>query len=398
MLNRHPRNTLLGSFLIVAALGCSDDGLDDGPASSDEAAETSGTESSTTGEDTSGTDSTSTTDAGESTETADSTETSESSSEESSSADTRGCDALGFHVDGGTLYDANCNAFVIRGINYPYAWYSWRDDTADQFAAMAAAGANAVRIVLTNGAQWERVSGDEVAQVIGWARDNDMVAILEVHDATGWSEQASAAPPSTAVDYWLSDDVRAAIEGSEDHVLINIANEPMGNTTTEEWMPFHVGAIGDLRSAGIHHTLIVDAPNWGQDWTGTMRDGVQAQSIFAADPDANVMFSVHMYEVYDEDAKVESYVADFLGSGLALLVGEFAADHGGPQVAAEAIMATAEASGVGYLGWSWSGNSAELASLDMVVDFSGQLTPWGQLLVDGPNGLQATAQTCSCFE
>ena len=64
-----------------------------------------------------------------------------------------------------------------------------------------------------------------------------------------------------------------ALKGSEAYVMINVANEPFGNNTTSQWEPFHAGAVAKLRTAGLHHTLIVDAPNWGQDWSYTMRDG-----------------------------------------------------------------------------------------------------------------------------
>ncbi len=145
-----------------------------------------------------------------------------------------GCGQDGFHVEGGRLYDVNCNEFILRGINYPYVWYSWRDDTAQQFADMASVGANAVRLVLATGDQWERVSGEELEEALGWAMDNALVAVLEVHDSTGWSEQSSAVDPQAALDYWLSPDIRAAIDGREAHVIVNIANEPMGNTTTDQ--------------------------------------------------------------------------------------------------------------------------------------------------------------------
>ncbi|MFF5030276.1 hypothetical protein ACWCPJ_33640 [Streptomyces collinus] len=32
------------------------------------------------------------------------------------------------------------------------------------------------------------------------------------------------------------------------------------------------GIVGSMGAAGCHHALMVDAPNWGQDWSGTMRD------------------------------------------------------------------------------------------------------------------------------
>lgn len=313
-------------------------------------------------------------------------------------------DLPGFQVEGMQLLDGNGQPFVMRGVNYPYAWYRQRD-TAQDFSDIAAACANSVRVVLANGTQWSRVSGDEVARIIEWLRERQMIAILEVHDATGWPQSDGAGHPNDAVAYWLSDDIRAAIDGTESHVIINIANEPLGNFDTpaedrENWIDFHTGAIGTLRDAGIAHTLIVDAPNWGQDWTNSMRDGNAAQQVFDADVDRNTVFAVHMYDVYGNPSRVLAYMEAFVDKDLPLIVGEFAADHGadGP-VAVDAILAYAEMFDMGYLGWSWSGNSSPLVSLDIVFDFDPeQLSPWGRRLVHGEDGIAQTSELCTCFE
>lgn len=315
--------------------------------------------------------------------------------------------AEGFQVQGDTLYDNTGAPFTMRGVNYPYAWFRSSYDTEQQFADIASIGANTVRVVLSNGEQWNRVSGEEVESIIGWAKQHQLVAMLEVHDATGWGDRDSAADPQTAVDYWLSEDVKAAIEGEEAYVLINIANEPLGNNKTNQWVPFHTGAVEALREGGLPHTLIVDAPDWGQDWRETMRDGEGALTIFNADDQRNVVFSVHMYDVYGEAADVEDYFQSFSSKGVPLIVGEFAADHGaGNEVAEEAILAGAEAYGFGYLGWSWSGNTdgsngggTDLTSLDIVENFNvDTLSPWGETLIDSKNGIRATGETCQCFQ
>lgn len=314
--------------------------------------------------------------------------------------------ADGFQVQGDTLYDNTGAPFVMRGVNYPYAWFRSSYNTEQQFADIASTGANTVRVVLANGEQWNRVSGKEVENIIGWAKKHQLVTMLEVHDATGWSEKDSAAHPKTAVDYWLSEDIKAAISGEEAYVLINIANEPLGNNKTDEWVPFHSGAIEALREGGLTHTLVVDAPNWGQDWKNVMRDGDGALTIFNADDLRNVVFSVHMYDVYGDAAEVEEYFQSFSRKGVPLIVGEFAADHGaGNEVAEEAILAGAEAYGVGYLGWSWSGNTdggesgTDLGSLDIVENFNVEmLSPWGEMLIESENGIRATSKTCQCFQ
>lgn len=316
----------------------------------------------------------------------------------------------GFYVSADTLYDVTDRPFIMRGVNYPYAWFRDSQNTEQQFADIASTGSNTVRVVLANGEQWSRVNGDEVATIIGWAQDQNMVAMLEVHDATGWPQGESAAHPDTAVDYWLSDDIKPVIEGQEAYILINIANEPLGNFDTpeedyEHWVDFHIEAIERLRDAGLTHTLVVDAPNWGQDWTHTMRDSDGAQRIFDADPLDNIVFSVHMYDVYDDANKINTYFSAFADKSLPLIVGEFAADHGEDgNVDQEAILAGAEAHGFGYLGWSWSGNSDgsgggnDLSSLDIVENFDvNQLSPWGESLIESENGIRATSETCHCF-
>ena len=118
----------------------------------------------------------------------------------------------GFFISNGRLVDNNGTPFVMRGINYPYNWYSWRGDTVVQqdFANIAATGSNVVRVVLATGGQWTRNTGAQVSQIIQWCKALRMVAVLEVHDSTGWSEQTTAVPISNATAYWLSADIRAA--------------------------------------------------------------------------------------------------------------------------------------------------------------------------------------------
>ena len=59
---------------------------------------------------------------------------------------------------------------------------------------------------------------------------------------------------TNAVQYWTSSDIRAAINGQENFVIINIANEPFGNNTTANYIPDTIAAIQALRTAGLTHT------------------------------------------------------------------------------------------------------------------------------------------------
>jgi mannan endo-1,4-beta-mannosidase len=303
----------------------------------------------------------------------------------------------GFFIQNGQLLDDNGVPFVMRGTAYPYTWYSWRGDaTVEQdIANIAATKANTIRYVLSTGGQWARIPGSQVTQVIEWAKANRMISVLEVHDSTGWSEGAGSVPISNAVAYWTSSDIRAAIDGQEDFAIINIANEPFGNNTSGNYVADTIAAIQALRAAGITHTLMIDAANWGQDWSNTMR--TNAMQIWNSDPQRNLVFSVHMYEVYAQASTIGSYMQAFDDMGLPLVIGEFGLQHNGQDVDEATIMAQAQSRGNGYIAWSWSGNGGCCAFLDMVTDFGTTLTQWGQIVVNGANGIAATSVPATVF-
>ena len=299
----------------------------------------------------------------------------------------------GIHISGSQVLERNGNSFVMRGINVPHAWYA--DKTASSLSDIAKTGANTVRIVLASGDRWTKTSESEVSSLIAQAKANKLIAILEVHDTTGYGEQAGAITLAQAANYWKS--IKGALIGQEDYVIIDIGNEPLGNgPPASAWTNGHIEAIKSLRDAGLTHAIMVDAANWGQDWENITRNN--AASVLAADPQRNVIFSVHMYQVYDKASTIDGYLSTFKNNGLALVVGEFAADHQGANVDEASIMSYAKQYGYGYLGWSWSGNSAGLESLDIARNFNAStLSPWGNTLINGNNGIKATSSIATIF-
>ena len=301
----------------------------------------------------------------------------------------------GFTISNGQLVDNNGTPFIMRGVNYPYTWFQSRN-TQQDLAAIAATGANTVRVVLSTGGQWARVNGPQVAQIIQWCKDLRMIAVLEVHDSTGWSEQSTAVNISNAVTYWTSADIRAAINGQENFVIVNIANEPFGNNTTANYFPQTRDAIIALRNAGITHNIMIDAANWGQDWSNEMRN--RALELWNADTRRNLTFSVHMYEVYQSLAPIQTYMQAFDDMALPLVIGEFGPINNGQPVDSDSVIAQAHARGNGYIGWSWSGNGGGGTGLDMTNNFDpASLTNWGNRIINGTNGIRATSVIASVF-
>jgi len=300
--------------------------------------------------------------------------------------------AVGFRISGRNLLDANGNNFIMRGVSHAHTWYTSRTEKA--LADIKSLGANTVRIVLSSGARWTKNSASDVASVIQQCKANRLICVLEVHDTTGYGEEGAAISLAQAVNYWK--EIQSVLTGQEAYIIINIGNEPYGNNNTSGWINDTKNAITAMRSAGFQHTLMVDAPNWGQDWQFIMRDN--AESIFASDPDRNTIFSIHMYGVFDTAAEVRDYIASFVSRGLPLVIGEFGHNHSDGNPDEDTIMAEAQANGIGYIGWSWCGNSGGVEYLDMVTNWDpNQLTSWGDRIFNGANGIKQTSRECSVF-
>ncbi|MDT0473081.1 cellulase family glycosylhydrolase [Streptomyces sp. DSM 41014] len=299
--------------------------------------------------------------------------------------------ATGLHIAGGRLVEGNGNDFIMRGVNHAHTWYPGR--TQQSLADIKALGANAVRVVLADGHRWSANSASDVAGVISQCKANRLICVLEVHDTTGYGEDSAAGTLDQAADYWIG--LKSVLAGQEDYTIINIGNEPWGNTDPAGWTAPTIAAVKKLRAAGFAHTIMVDAPNWGQDLQGVMR--ANAQAVYAADTTGNLIFSIHMYSVYDTAAEITDYLNAFVNAKLPILIGEFggpADQWGDPDE--DTMMATAEQLRLGYLAWSWSGNTDPI--LDLALDFDAtRLSSWGQRIFNGANGIARTAREATVF-
>src|SRR5215471_9948401 len=130
--------------------------------------------------------------------------------------------AVGLHISGRNIVEANGQTFIMRGINHEHIWFM---NQTTSFAAIKAAGANTVRVVLGSGKRWG--PSTDVANVISLCKANRLICVLEVHDTTGFGEDGAAATLDEAVNYWISQ--KSVLVGQESYISINIGNEPIGN-------------------------------------------------------------------------------------------------------------------------------------------------------------------------
>lgn len=129
--------------------------------------------------------------------------------------------ADGFYTSGTSVYDANGNKFIMRGVNIAHAWYT--SETETSIKAAASRGANCVRIVCSDGKQYTKTTASELENIISICKANKVVCILDVHDTTG---SDSSSDLDAAVEYWK--EMKSILDANKKYVIVNIANEWCG--------------------------------------------------------------------------------------------------------------------------------------------------------------------------
>lgn len=298
---------------------------------------------------------------------------------------------LGLYVNGTKLYDGNGVELTLRGVNVAHAWYSWATDSS--LKAIASLGANSVRVVCADGQRWGKTSYSELNSIINTCRNLGMVCVLEVHDTTG---SDSTYDLNNAVNYWI--EMKDLLNNNSDYVIVNIGNEWMGTWNKGyAWADANKNAIKTLRNAGIKNVLMVDAPGYGQE-TQPCID--YCKDVVSADSTGNTVMSMHMYSVAGANASViKNNITGVLNKGCCLVIGEFGDWQNGGDVDEYAVMNYCQQYGVGYLAWSWYGNSGGDENLDITKDYSNanSLTTYGKTVFYDTNGIKNTsvpAYTC----
>lgn len=297
----------------------------------------------------------------------------------------------GLRIVNGRVVEANGTDLVMRGANYGFVW---NPDKTQTFADVKATGANSIRVLFGIGVRWPANTVDDVKKVVALCKKNKLICVLSPHDTSGYHQFSQAASQAQAVAWWNT--VKSAVIGQEDYVVVNVANEPFGSFSSDLWKSETTTAVLAMRKAGFTNTLMVDGDAWGQDDNRVMP--AQAAEVLKADPLHNLVFSAHMYGIYNTEAKVKSYLSLFASKHLPFVVGEFANAHTYGKPDANAIMKYAQLYKFGYFGWSWSGNEPLTSYLDMVSNYeSTQLTSWGQRFLHGPNGVAVGSKEAEVF-
>ena len=305
----------------------------------------------------------------------------------------------GFYISGNKLMDANGKEFIIKGINVPLAWFV--SDVNNNIANIKKnTGANCLRIVVTTS-----TSDNDWQTCVRNCINNQMIPMVELHDVTGSTD---ANRLNDMAKFWANKKSFLTSSDISKYILINIANEwgdwNMANSNQAAWRDAYKTAISTIRNAGINTTLVIDAPDWGQDLRNAETIRNYAKSLQDYDPKHNLLFSVHMYCEWANGggSSVSSGLPAIKNAGIPIIVGEFGWQHdngsgGVCDIPESTIISTCQSNGIGWLAWSWKGNGGSVTYLDLSNDWAGtSLTSWGNTVVWGSNGTK-TAVTCSVF-
>ena len=297
--------------------------------------------------------------------------------------------ADGFYTKGTKLYDAKDNEFIMRGVNYAWVWQQGNENSV--IPAAKQIGCNTVRLAVRFN-DGRRADASKLRSLIKLCRDNKLAVVLEDHAVTG---STSTSDLMACVNYWK--EMTSVLNDNLDIVIVNIANEWYGPwNQAQAWADGYIQAIKAMRDAGIKNTLMVDAAGYGQ-WPASVNQ--KGKDVAAADKLHNIMFSTHIYDDAGKDESTTRQSIDYtLAPGVPAVIGEFAYKHKGRNVCYQTVMDYCQQKGIGYLVWSWTGNSSEVADCDMFADYTANnYKQNGTLTVKGKNGIQATSKELSVF-
>lgn len=196
----------------------------------------------------------------------------------------------GFTISGTQLIDANGKPFMQRGFAVPLSWFV-SDVRTNILNIRKNSNANCLRIVMnttTADADWQNCVKSCIS--------NNMIPEVELHDATCGTTSSGLA---AMANWWVSKKSFLTRPDIARYILINIANEwgdwAMAQSSPVSWRNAYLNAVSIMRRGGIKTTLVIDAPDCGQDLIngGTLKK--YAMDVFNGDSLKNCLFTLHLY-------------------------------------------------------------------------------------------------------
>ena len=286
-------------------------------------------------------------------------------------------------VKGRFLFDQNGEKVILRGVNEMFI-YSKDRTGAVTYPEIAKTGANSCRIL------WlidENVPKSDLEANVKNAINNGIIPIVGLWNSTGkWDANLTS-----CIDWWCSNDV-VSVCNNNPFMIVNIANEA-GKDAMTDYTTVYSDAVKKLRKAGITNVIMIDADRWGRNWQTLDTKAVQ---ILEADPDRNIMFSWHIWDVNIDCTGPINTMTD---KGFCLIIGEFSYKSVGCEccINYQKILETCQLKEIGWLPWSWGlrkNGDCKSGDMDMTTDgtFAGLKPGWAtDVCITDLNSIKNTA-------
>jgi mannan endo-1,4-beta-mannosidase len=316
-----------------------------------------------------------------------------------------------FYTRGRHLFDRLGNKVILRGVNKMSVWDDKDPTGSKYFPEIRKTGANSVRIVWAIRKDLKPGNTDtdltRLNALITNAKTNHLIPMVDLHDGMGkWDRLQEL------VTYWTQPTVLSIVRKHQAYLLINIGGEVGDYQVSEaEFIKGYTTAIQTMRSAGINTPLVIDASDWGKKLD--ILDAT-ANKLIAADPNKNLLFSVHSYWPISKGADanlIRSKLQKSVKLGYPLIVGEFSAFGGyvgenksgcssDGKIDYKTIIKECQKHEIGWYAWEWGpGNEyggAFCAVLDMTPDglFKNIQPGWAkEVAISSPYSIKRTSIT-----
>lgn len=313
-------------------------------------------------------------------------------------------------VENGKLLDPNGNPFIFRGVTIDHTLAP--EKTVQALKDVAAMGANSAQIEfpIKYTDVFPRPMIAELAEIARTCKEQKLVCVLEPNDVAGFGGVEGSASPSATIGYWQ--DMSRSLYGMEDYVIIGLGNQhfdgnPGSAVVYTSGIISYAQYLMSVLPQGF--VVMVDGNVWSQDTDLAMQKiarGIAEQNDSVS---KRIIYSVDFFDHYAYPEKIRAYIAAFAEIGAPLIIGGFAhTPYYHPynnmvplpaiplRLPAESVMQYAEEYGIGYFAWSLSGNKN--SALDLVQNWDiNALTFWGNLVINGANGIKATAKLATHF-
>jgi mannan endo-1,4-beta-mannosidase len=273
----------------------------------------------------------------------------------------------GFFTLNAKLYDANGVQFIPMGMDachYDQSWSSCKTD-----CGISNSGANTVRVfeyAFTNTAQTNKF--------MNTLKSEHVVSIPTCGTTPSCSATSCQGDSTPCLDECATQWVNAysTFKPFERYTMLNLANE-WGSGTSTTWRDAYVAAVAKMRAAGYTATLVIDTGGCGKVIDGIIN---YAQYIYDQDPQHNILFSYHAYDITDLQpcpgecttdgsntlmstkvkalAAAQTATADTYG-GFPVMIGEFGPGNraDGAMCTPLGVMQEADSLGLGWIAWAW---------------------------------------------